>query len=228
MTRLRETFEIYRKPIIAGVVAVVVVVAAVIGVLAWRSEADSQARVGLADAMAVERAQVAPALAPGATTPPPPAPAGSFPNEKARNEAALAKFMAVATQYPSADAGITARYHAAALLTLLGRQSDALQRYQEVIDRAGSSLYGEMARLGIADVQVAAGQWDKAIATYKEMSARKDGKLPVDGILMQLGRAYGAAGKPVDAKQTFKRIADEFPQSPYAADAKREMDAIKG
>ena len=41
---------------------------------------------------------------------------------------------------------------------------------------------------------------------------------------MQLARAYSAAGKQADARQTFKRIVDEFPQSPYAAEAKRAMD----
>ena len=45
---------------------------------------------------------------------------------------------------------------------------------------------------------------------------------------MQLGRAYDAAGKPADARQAFKRIVDEFPQSPYAAEAKRALDQIKG
>ena len=148
--------------------------------------------------------------------------------EKARNEAALAKLMAVADKYPSADAGVTARYHAAALLTMLGRTGDAVQRYQEVVDKAGGSVYGQMAKLGMADAKVAAGKYDQAIATFKEMSGNKDGHLPLDGILMQLGRAYEAAGKQADARGTFKRIVDEFPQSPYASEAKKAMDQIKG
>ena len=52
-----------------------------------------------------------------------------------------------------------------------------------------------MAKLGMADAEVAAGKFDGAIAVYKELSADKDGPLPVDGILMQLGRAYDAAGQ---------------------------------
>ena len=45
---------------------------------------------------------------------------------------------------------------------------------------------------------------------------------------MQLAYAYQAAGKSADARQAFKRIVDEFPQSPYAADAKRVMGDLKG
>jgi outer membrane protein assembly factor BamD (BamD/ComL family) len=50
--------------------------------------------------------------------------------------------------------------------------------------------------------------------------------VPVDGVLMQLGRAYRLAGRTPEAVQTFKRITDEFPASPYAADARRELDVL--
>lgn len=225
--RAKESFEIYRKPIMAGAVALVAIILVVVGLVAWRSNSNSQSQGMLAEALAAESARIAPAPTPGSTTPAA-APAGTFASERARDEAALAKFMAVANAYPSSDAGITARYHAAALLVSLGRAGEAVQRYQEVIDKAGNSLYGEMAKLGQADAQAASGQLDKAIETYKAMSAQKDGRLPADGILMQLGRAYQAAGKTTDAKQTFKRVVDEFPTSLFSAEAKRQVDGMKG
>jgi len=227
VVRLTETYDAYKHQITIGLVAVAVIVAAVVGVVMWRAQTGSQAAAMLADAMTAERAQVAPAPVPGATAPAP-APAGSYPTEKARNEAALAKFMAVASGYPASDAGIAARYHAAAVLAALGRHAEAEQRYQEVVDRAGKSVYGQMAKLGKAEAEVAAGKFDGAIAVYKALSADKEGELPVDGILMQLGRACDAAGKPADARQAFKRIVDEFPQSAYSAEAKRALDQIKG
>jgi hypothetical protein len=226
VARVKESYERYKKPIIAGAIALIVVIAGAVGLFAWRSQTDNQARTLLADALAVERAPVAPAPTPGATTPPAPPP-GSYPTEKARSEAALTRFMAVANQFPGSAAGIAARYHAGAMLSALGRSTEAIQRYQEVVDRAGGSIYGEMARLGMADAESQAGQYDKAIAIYKDMAAGRDPKLPVDGILMQLGRTYAAAGKPADAKRTFRRIAEEFAQSPYTVDAKRLADQIK-
>src|SRR3989442_567810 len=41
--------------------------------------------------------------------------------------------------------------------------------------------------------------------------------------------AYPAtdAGKREDAQQTFNRLVEEFPQSPFAGDAKRELDGLK-
>jgi len=56
------------------------------------------------------------------------------------------------------------------------------------------------------------------------MQAFVSDDVPVDGVLMQLARAYTLAGKTEDAKKTLKRVIDEFPQSPYAAAARREAD----
>jgi TolA-binding protein len=228
VARARETFEIYRKPIIAAAVALVALIVIVAAVVMWRQQVDDKSRTLLAEAMAIEQAPVAAAPTPGQSTPPPAQP-GAFPNEQVKREAALQKFVAAADAYPSSPAGITARYHAASMLALLGRHADAVKQYQQVVDRVGSSsLYGEMAKLGIADVETATGQYDKAIARYSELAGGKDSKLPVEGILMQLARAYQEKGSAADAKKTFKRIVDEFPQSPYAAAAKRELDTFKG
>jgi TolA-binding protein len=84
-----------------------------------------------------------------------------------------------------------------------------------------------MARLGLAEAQARAGQYDSAINAYKELAAQRDGPLPIDGILMQLGRTYLDAGKPADAQQVFTRVVEEFPNSPFSGDARRELDTLK-
>jgi len=84
-----------------------------------------------------------------------------------------------------------------------------------------------MARLGLAEAQVRAGQYDPAINTFKELAQRKDGPLPVDGILMQLGRTYLEAGKRADAQQTFNRLVEEYPESPYTGEARKAIDTLK-
>ena len=61
------------------------------------------------------------------------------------------------------------------------------------------------------EAQARAGQYDQAIATFKSMADRKDGALPLDGILMQLGRTYLDAGKATDAQQTFNRLVEDGP-----------------
>jgi len=218
----REAFESKKRETTIGVVAVVVALAGILGYFAWRDRTESRAHDLLAEALVVQDARVGAPAAPGTPN------AGlSFPTEQARAQAALAKLKAVADAYPSSDAGIFARYQQASTEMTLGNPSAAIALYQDVVNRAGSRIHGQMARLGLAEAQARAGQYDQAIKEFSELSQRKDGPLPVDGILMQLGRTYLEAGKRTEAQQTFNRIVQEYPDSPFTSDARKELETLK-
>jgi TolA-binding protein len=201
-------------------IAAALVLVAVMGTLAFRQMSAGKASSALAEALAIAAAPVLPPAPAEAGKPPVQRP-GTFPTERARLEAALPKLLEVADAYPGSDAGIMARYRAAAALVAVGRTQEGVQRYKEVIDK-GRGAFQAMARLGIAEAQLVSGQYDQAIASFKEVESLKSDDVPADGVLMQLARAYQLAGKTEDAKKTFKRVVDEFPQSPYAAAARRE------
>jgi predicted Zn-dependent protease len=220
----RDTFEERRRETLAVIAVVAVIAIAAIGYWGWRERVQAKAHTLLADALAVRDARVGPPPAAGT-----PSTGGlSFATERERAQAALTKFKVVADAYPSTDAGLYARYQQAATYMSLENPTQAAATYQQVVDRAGSSsIYGQMARLGVAEAQARAGQYDQAINTFKELSMRKDGPLPVDGILMQLGRTYLVAGKRADAQQTFNRLVEEYPESPYTSDARRELENLR-
>jgi TolA-binding protein len=169
--------------------------------------------------MAIEQAPIVPPpTLPGMTQNP-----GTYPNEKARQEASLAAFHAVVEQYPATPEGAVAQYHEAMTLLALGRFADADKAFQAVIDRDGKSIFAAMSRMGRAEVLLQSGKYDDAIKAFSDLSGDRDGLLPVDGVLMQLAQAYQKAGKTQDARATYKRVADEFPQSPFAADARTQV-----
>jgi len=217
-----ETVEARGRETTMILVAVVVVIAVALGYFAWRERLQGKAHALLADAMTVAEARIGPPPAPGT-------PAGGlyFPTERERSQAALTKFKIAGDAYPTTEAGIYARYQEAATSLALGNSMQAAGVFQQVIDRAGDSFFGQMARLGLAEAQARAGQYDQAINTFKEMAQRKDGPLPVDGILMQLGKTYLEAGKRADAQQTFNKLVDEYPESPFTSDARRELETLK-
>ncbi len=212
-----------RGSLTAIVVAAVVILAAVIGYVTWTSRVSARAHSLLAEALIVDDARVGPPPAPGSSGPSGP----SFETARAKHQAALTKFKIVADEYPSSDAGVFARYRQAATYMALGEPASAASAYQQVIDQASDALYGQMARLGLAEAQAQTGQYDQAIATFKMLSEQKDVQVPVDGVLIRLGRAYLDAGKPADAEQTFNKLVEEFPDSPFSSDARRELDQLK-
>ena len=53
-------------------------------------------------------------------------------------------------------------------LLVLQRYDDAATRFQQVVADAGSSIYGSMAALGLAEAQSASGKYDEAIAAYTD------------------------------------------------------------
>ena len=218
----RDTFEAKKREttILIGVVAVVGAIA--IGYIAWRERVQGRAHGLLAEAVVVLEAPISPPPAPGQ-----PAQGLRFATERERAQAALTKLKVAADAYPSTDAGLYARYQEGATYMALGNADLAARAYQDVVDRDGSGITGQMARLGLAEAQARAGQYDQAIKTFQDMSQRKEGPLPIDGILMQLGRTYRDAGKPAEAQQTFNRLVTEFPDSPFSGDAKREIDGLK-
>jgi len=224
LARVNDALSKSGREIGFAIVGLLVVAAVSGGYFIWRGRTEAAGGALLAEALTIAEAPVvppAPPPQPGATPPAPPP--NSYPTEQAKLEAALPKFLDVVGRYPSTDAGLTARYQAACILAELGRAAEAQVKYQEVIDRDSSGIYGQMARLGLANLEVAGGQFDRAITIYKELTADRETRLPLDGILMQLGHAYARAGKTSDARQTFTRVVDEFPQSLYAPQAKQEL-----
>ena len=219
---IRESIETRGGQFKNGLIALAVVLVMLIGYNLYRSSVQSRAGRLLADAMAIQDARVGAPDAPGG-----PSAGPSYPTERDKNEAVRDKFKAVADGFPRTDAGIFARYREAGALMALGNPKEAAAAYQLVVEAAGDTLYGQMARLGLAGAQARSGEFDKAIEALKTLSTRTDGPLPVDGILIELGRTYRDAGKPTDAQQTFDRIVKEFPESQFASDARKELDAMK-
>lgn len=212
-----------RGPILGIVVAIVVVIAGVGGYSAWKSRNESRAATQLAAALSVEEARVGPPAAFGTQ-----APTGmSFVSEREKSQTVLTKYKEVADAFPNSDAGIYARYRQGTTYLKLGVPKSAAEAFQQVISAGGNSLYTQMAKLGLAEAQAQSGEFEPAIATFRDLAQRKDGELPVDGLLMRLGRTQVDAGKATEAEQTFNKLVTEFPESQFAPDAKKELEQLK-
>ncbi len=209
--------------------AALVLAGVALGVNAWRQRGNVDAERMLADALVTFNARVVPVSTEPSQPGEVPAAAsigatGSFATVAAKLTVAAPKLKAAADAYPDSVAGITARYHYGSSMAALGKPEEAVAAFDDVVRRAGvESLYGRMARLGKADTQARAGQLDAAIATWTALASTTGEDLPKDAILMELARAYEAAGRTDEARKTFTQLVDEHPTSPYSAEARAEL-----
>lgn len=226
----REFVETRKQTVGTIAAAAIAIAAVVVGAVYFMNRTDTRGQDLLAEAKVALSAPVVPVGAeaggeqgslPAAATI---GATGSFSTEAAKLNAALPKLKAAADAYPDSAAGIEARYHYAGALASLGRTQEAVTEFEHVVTRAGDgSIYGRMALLGKADTQTKAGQADAAIASWKALADRKDPNLPEDAILMELGRAYQLKGNAEEARKTFTLLVDQFPTSPYVAEARAEL-----
>ncbi len=223
VTQARSALEARKRDLTIGIVAVLVGVVAIGSFMWWRQANRSHANELLAEAVAVYDSPVVPIAAPAPGSPAPLPQPGTYTTEQEKLQAALPKFTAAAAEYPNTRAGIVARFHEASILAGLGKYAEAEKQYQEVIDRGSGTIYASTGRLGLADAQIAQGKYDSAIEIYTELSRDPNSQIPVDSVLMQLGRAYSGAGRREEAARTFDRIVQEFPQSVYLTDAQQAL-----
>jgi TolA-binding protein len=230
---LTRRVEARRTQLVYAAVAVLAIVVVAIGISVWRQRAQSRGQELLAEAMVALNARVVPATAAGPEGDAPAAAqinaTGSFSTEEAKLNAAIPKLQTAADAAPSSAAGVTARYHLAGALAAVGRHADAIAAFEEVSRQAGAgSFYGRMARMGRADAQVRAGQFDAAITGLKELASQQAEELPVDALLMEIGLAYRAKGDTAEAKKTLTQVVEEHPNSPYAPQARAALDSLSG
>jgi len=220
--RVADQIAANRSTITMILGAAVVIAALVGGYFYIQSQKYNQASAMLGTALTIERSPiVAASTLPGATQT-----AGTYPTEAARSEAAIAAFQKTIDAYPSHEIGTAARYHLGATLLTVGRGADAQRVFAEATATGGTSLYAEMAKLGQVQALAAQNKYDEAIKTLTDLSGQRDGKLPLDGVLMELARVCRKAGKVQEARAAFKRVVDEFPESGYVGEARQQLSTM--
>jgi len=230
---LQELLETRRRTVMILALLTVGLLIAAGGYLSYQRSLAARGTDLLADALNTATAPVVPPTPPpdpDNPTAPRPAPAfqpGSYTSASRRAEAALEKFLSAADAYPDSPAGITARYHAATTLGVLGRRDEAEAQYRQVVELASDHIYGTMARLGLAETQMYAGKHAAAIELFEAELSGGNPRVPIDGVLMQLGRAYLLADRTAKAQESFARVVDEFPESVYGPAAQEELDKLE-
>jgi len=89
--------------------------------------------------------------------------------------------------------------------------------------RAGSSETAAAAELDAAKLLAAQGKTAEAIDRLKRAIESPKAAAPKDALLFTLAQVYEQSGSAADAKATYQRLINDYPTSPYRADARQKV-----
>jgi tetratricopeptide (TPR) repeat protein len=203
------------------VAAVLVALLAVVGFTMYRNGRERDANRALEAALETYHAPVASA----STAQDAPV---KFATDAERLKKAVGEFDGVGRRYGSMPAGRRARYYAALCRSELGESAEAEKALTELAAGDRSQIESGLARLALSDHLRRTGRFDQAIAGYRQLSEETDGWVPRDHALMALSGTLEDAKRLPEAGTAYRRVADEFPQSPYAGEARQRADYLLG
>ncbi|HXY24821.1 MAG TPA: tetratricopeptide repeat protein [Candidatus Acidoferrum sp.] len=223
--KIKETFEHGAEAVIshgqfASIVLVVIAVFAVV-YAGWRFYSDrrgAQASDALDTAMKAYQGRIG-----GAPDPNNPNEL-VYPNDNARVQDALTKFLGVADKYSSTDPGRLARYYSALCLEDLERHNQALEELKKISGGSDKEL-SAMAQYQVAVIDSRTGKTDDAVKLFRALADNPSVIVPRSLALLGLAGALSNSN-PKEAAAVYQQIKKEFPDTTMSEQADRGLDEL--
>ena len=216
-----EYAESHVRFIIYAVAGVVVLGALAVAIWFYLGHRRQEANQALAEATKIYQA---PIVATGAKPNEPNEP--SFPTEAARRARAKELLKKVRDDYGMADAADVAGLYLAQIAADEGRFDEARKLWSDFVDEHGDSMLAGEARLNLIDLDRKQGKAEQVVKDLRAMLEKGDTPLPQDVILNELGKTLEQLHRPQEAVQSYQRILDEFPQSPFRQEAEQKVSTL--
>lgn len=148
----------------------------------------------------------------------------SFKTSKERYERARDEFDAIAKS--SSPAGRRARYFAAISRLELGETAAAEAELKSLAAIRDASQEPGLARLMLADLAIRSGRTQEAVASFTALLSDMGSGIPKDRLMFGLAEALEASGDKIKARDAYQDLANKFPQSAYASDARKKSSEL--
>ncbi|HEY6931002.1 MAG TPA: tetratricopeptide repeat protein [Thermoanaerobaculia bacterium] len=215
MGRTVDYVSHHRKGVTEGIVIGACAVALVAGVFLFRAYRESAAGSQLSKALAILDTPIA--GSPGATGP--------------RTYATAAERDRLADRHLRAAAGYGGTAAGRAAGVILAARDPKLPKAPEDLSRAARDGKGEVAaaaEIGEARLLVASGKAPEAIDRLRRAIDSPQSRAPKDALLFALAQAYEKTGAMGDAKATYQRLVNDYPNSAYRPDARAALPGSSG
>ncbi|HVS01551.1 MAG TPA: tetratricopeptide repeat protein [Thermoanaerobaculia bacterium] len=199
-----------------GAILLLIVVA--FAVNGWLEGRQRRASEFLGRALEVAEA---PVVGEGADPDDPLAP--SFPDEESRAERASELFRQLQEEYGGTGAADVADVYLGRLAFEKGRIDEARQLWQGFIEEQKGHMLAAAVKTSLVALERQEGNGEAVAGELRQSLESSDGILPRDVALFELARTLEQLGRGDEARETYRRLADEFPDSPFARQAAVRM-----
>jgi tetratricopeptide (TPR) repeat protein len=209
----------HRSKVTAAAIAVVVLLAILIGGWAYIGYRDTQAKSELSLALQKFNAPIRPAGTP---------PTGdvlSYASNQERSQAANAEFTHIASKYPFTQTSQVARYFAGISFRDLGNNAEAEKNLLEV----SKSRYPEvasLAKMALAAVYHDTGRNPDAVDLYKQLIDHPTISVGKTAAQLALASLYEAMARPDDARHLYEQMMKESPASIVSQIATQKLQLL--
>jgi TolA-binding protein len=210
----------HRSTLTIAVIAVVVVLAAVIGGWYYLNAQDEKASLELAQAVRTMDEQLRPVGAPEQPDFP------TFTSAKDRSLAAQKKFQTIVDKYPHTRTADMAHYFLGVTAVSLSDNSAAERNFKEVIS-SGNRDVAAIAKSALASLYGQTNRAKEGIALMQELINKPTESVTKVAAQMQLAELYQSSNQPLEAKRTYEQIKKENPQSEAGQFAGQKLAELK-
>lgn len=204
---------------IAGAALAIALVA--YGIYFYRSTQESKAQTLLATAIDTMESPIAEGQ-PGQA----PQPNAKFKTDADRTAAAEKQFKQVEDQYSSSDAADVAGLYLARITAAKGDVAGARKRLESFIDDHPKNVLVGTARFSLYQLRIESGDVANVVTELNAELSKADPILPADSLLVLLAHAYDAQGNADKARDAYRRITAEYPDSPFMVEAQRRAGTV--
>ncbi|MGA8807824.1 MAG: tetratricopeptide repeat protein [Thermoanaerobaculia bacterium] len=187
------------------------------GIYFYRANREEKAQIALGAAIDTMESPLL--AAPGAQ----PVPGAKFKTEPERTAAAEKQFKDVETAHGGTDAADVASLYLARIAADKGDVPSARTRLQKFVSDHPKHVLVAGARYSLYRLRIDGGEAPQVAQELQTEIAKPDPLLPADSLLALLAHSFDVQGNSQKSRETYRRIATEFPDSPYAIDAQRKM-----
>jgi tetratricopeptide (TPR) repeat protein len=150
----------------------------------------------------------------------------TFADAEARRNRAKQLFEAVRKDYGSSDSADMAGLYLAQIAADEGQLDRARELWSGFVDDNPKNLLAGEARINLIHLDRQQDKGEDLMQRLKSMLEQEEPGLPKDVVLFELATTQEELGRKQDALQSWRKLSEEYPESPYRSEAQQKINAL--